>query len=75
MPVNETFCYYIVTAMVGKRKVLITKLGSIKGVEYLNSNHYIAHRLNLAVLSSIRDTIYLSKIDGIINQMNTFYEN
>lgn len=41
--------YYIVETVEGEKSGFETKLGSITGIKYLISNHFIAHRLNLAL--------------------------
>lgn len=56
--------------MIGKENVLETKLGSIPSVEHLILNHCNTHRLNFAVLSLIKDTICLLKINMLAYKNN-----
>jgi hypothetical protein len=41
----------------------------------LISTHCIAHKLNLAVLNSIKNVPFVSEIETVVKKLYTFYQN
>lgn len=61
------------SSMIGEQNGLIAKLSQFEGLSRLIGIHCIAHRLNLSVLSSVKEVKYLDQIDSAIVSLCKFY--
>jgi hypothetical protein len=59
--------------VLGKNNGLVAKLK--REMPDLISTHCIAHKLNLAVLNSIKGVPFISEIETVVKKLYTFYQN
>lgn len=61
------------SSMVGAQNGLVKKMSQLDGLGHLMGVHCVAHRLNLIVLSSIKNVKYLEEIDSVLVMLCKFY--